>query len=59
MHNKDNLILVLTCLTMMKMMMIIGKDREPPQARLSLMRKSVTRGVNAEAYLLGALDTMP
>ena len=59
MHNKGNLILALTCLTMMKMMMTIGKDREPPQVRLSFIRKSVTRGANAEAYLLGASDTVP
>ena len=59
MHNKGNLILALTCLTMMKTMMTIGKDREPPQARPSLMRKSVTRDANAEACLPGAWDTMP
>ena len=36
MHNESNLILALTCLTMMKTIMTIGKDREPPQARPSL-----------------------
>ena len=50
MHNEGSLILALTRLTMMT----ISKDREHPQARLSLMRKSVTRGVNAEAHLLRA-----
>ena len=59
MHNEGNLILALAHLTMMKMTMTIGKDREPYQARLSLMRKSVTRGANAEAHPLGAWDTMP
>ena len=54
MHNEGNLILALTRLTMMKTMMTISKDREHPQARLSLVRKSVTRGANAEAYLLRA-----
>ena len=59
MHNKDNPVLALTRLTTMKTMMTIGKDQEPPQTRPSLMWKSVTRGVNAEAYLQGAWDTMP
>ena len=59
MHNESNLILTLTCLTMMKTMMTIGKDREPPKTRLSLMRKSATRGANVEAHLLRAWDTMP
>ena len=40
-------------------MTTIGKDREPPQARLSLIWKSITRGANAEAHLLRAWDTMP
>ena len=59
MHSEGNLNLALTRLTVMKTMMTIGKDREPPQAKLSLTRKSVTRGVNTEAYLLEAWDTMP
>ena len=59
MHNEGDLILTLTCPPMMKTMMTIGKDREPPQVRLSLMRKSITRGANAKAYLLRAWDMMP
>ena len=59
MHNESNLILTITRLTRMKMMMTIGKDREPSQARLSLMRKSATKGANAEAHLLRAWDMMP
>ena len=59
MHNEGNLILALTRLMIIKMMMTIGKDREPPQVRLSLMRKSITRGANAKAHLLGAWDMMP
>ena len=59
MHNEGNLILALTRLTMMKTMMTISKDQEHPQARLSLMRKSVTRGANAKSHILGAWDTKP
>ena len=59
MHNEDNLILALTCLTMMKTMMTIGRDREPFQVRHFPMKKSTTRGVNAKAHLLEAWDTMP
>ena len=59
MHNKGDLILALTCPPMMKATMTIGKDREPLKARLSLMKKSITRGVNVKAHLLGAWDTMP
>ena len=59
MHSERNLILALTRLTVMKTMMTIGKDREPPQAKLSLTRKSITRGANVEAHLLRAWDTMP
>ena len=59
MHNEGNLILALTCPLMMKAMMTIGKDREPLQVRLSLMKKSITRGVNVKAHLLGAWDMMP
>ena len=59
MHNEGNLILALTRLMTMKTMTTIGKDREPSQARLSLMWKSVTKGANIEAHLLGAWDTMP
>ena len=59
MHNEGNLILTLTHLTMMKTMMTIGKDQEPFQVRLSLMKKSITRGVNTEAHLLRAWDMMP
>ena len=58
MHNEGDLILTLTCPLMMKAMMTIGRDREPLQARPSLMKKSITRGANAEAHLLGAWDTM-
>ena len=59
MHNKGDLNLALTCPPMMKAMMTIGKDREPLKARLSLMKKSITRGINVKAHLLGAWDTMP
>ena len=59
MHNEGNLILILTCPPMMKVIMTIGIDREPLQARLSFMKRSITRGTNAEAHLLGAWDTMP
>ena len=59
MHNEDNPLLALTRFMTMKTMTTIGKDREPPQARLSLMWKSVARGANAEANLQGAWDIMP
>ena len=59
MHNEGGLILTLTFPPMMKVMMIIGRDKKPLQARHSLMKKSTTRGVNAEAHLLGAWDTTP
>ena len=59
MHNEGDFILALTCPPMMKAMMTIGKDREPLQARLSLMKKNIIRGVNAKTHLLGAWDTMP
>ena len=59
MHNEGGLILALTCHPVTKAMMIIGKDREPLQVRLSLMKKSITKGVNVKAYLLGAWDMMP
>ena len=42
-----------------KTMTTIGKGQGPPQARLSLMWKSVTKGTNAEAHLQGAWDTTP
>ena len=54
MHNKGDLILALTCHPETKVMTTMGKDGEPLQARLSLMKKSITRGVNAKARLLGA-----
>ena len=54
MHNEDDLILTLTCPLMMKVMMTIGRYRKPLQARPSLIKKSFTRGENAEAHLLGA-----
>ena len=59
MHNEGDLVLALTCPPMMKAMMTIGKDREPLQARPSLMKKSTTRVVNVKAHLLGAWETMP
>ena len=59
MHNKGVLILTLTCPPMMKAMMTIGRDQEPLQVRPSLMKKSITRGTNADAHLLGAWNTMP
>ena len=59
MHNEGDLILALTCSPMMKATMTIGKDQEPFQVRLSLMKKSITRGVNVKAHLLGDWDTMP
>ena len=58
-HNKDNPLLTLTRFSMMKTMTAIGKGQGPLQARLSLMRKNVTRGANAEAHLQGAWDTTP
>ena len=59
MHNEGDLFLTVTCPSTMKAMMTIGRDREPLQARPSLMKKSITRGANVEAHLLGAWDTMP
>ena len=59
MHNESDLILTLTYLPMMKAMITIGTDREPLQARPSLMKESITRGANTEAHLLGVWDTMP
>ena len=59
MHNEGDLILSLTCPPMMKAMMTIGRDREPLKARLSPMKKSITKGVNTEAHFLRAWDTMP
>ena len=41
-----------------KTMTTVGKGQGPLQARLSLMWKSITKGVNAEALLQGACDTM-
>ena len=41
-----------------KTMTTVGKGQGPPQARLSLMWKSITKGMNAEAHLQGACDTM-
>ena len=35
------------------------RSRTPPQARLSLIWKSVTKDANAEAHLQGAWDTTP
>ena len=54
MHNEGDLVLALTCPPMMKAMMTIGKDREPFQARPSLMKKGTTGGANVKAHLLGA-----
>ena len=59
MHNEIDLILTLTCSPMMKAMMTIGRDQEPLKARPSLMMKSITRGANAKAHLLGVWDMMP
>ena len=59
MHNEGDLILGLTYPLMMKVTMIIGKDRELPQVRPFLMKKSITRGISVKAYLLGAWETMP
>ena len=59
MHNEGDLILALTCHPVTKVMMTIGKDQEPLKARLSLMKKSITRGINAKSRLPGARDTMP
>ena len=39
-------------------MTTVGKGQGPLQARLSLMWKSITKSVNAEAHLQGACDTM-
>ena len=43
----------------MKLMTTIGKGQRPPQTRLSLTWKSVTKGANAEAHLQGAWDMTP
>ena len=59
MLNESDLILTLTYPLMMKAMMTIGRDQEPLQVRPSLMKKSITRGTNADAHFLGAWDTMP
>ena len=59
MLNEGDLILTLTYPLMMKAMMTIGRDREPLKAKPFLMKKSITRGANVEAYLLEAWDTMP
>ena len=48
-----------THFSMTKTMTTIGKGQGPPQERLSLMWKSVTKGTNAEAHLQGAWDTTP
>ena len=53
MNNEGDLILTLTCPPMMKAMTTIGRDREPLKARPSLMKKSITRGANTKAHLLG------
>ena len=59
MHNEGDLILGLTYPPMMKVTMIIGKDRELPQVRPFLTKKSTTRGVSVKTHLLGAWETMP
>ena len=51
--------LVRTHFSKTKMMTTISKGQGPLQARLYLMWKSVTKGVNAEAHLQGAWDTTP
>ena len=48
-----------THLSTTKMMTTIGKGPGPPQARLSLMWRNVTKAVNAGAHLQGAWDTTP
>ena len=53
MHNEGDLILTLTY----PPMTTIGRDREPLQARPSLMKRTI--GANAEAPILGVSDTMP
>ena len=58
MHNEGNLILALTCPSMMKAIMTIGKDRELLQARPSLMKKGTSGGANVKAHLLRAWGTM-
>ena len=59
MHNEGDLILGLTYPPMMKVTMTIGKDRELPQVRSFLMKKSTTGGISIKAHLLGAWETMP
>ena len=59
MHNEGDLILNLTYPPMMKVIMTIGRDREPLKVKLFLMKKSITKGADVEAHLLGAWDTMP
>ena len=53
-HNEDNPLLAQTHLSTMKTMMTIGKGLGPPQVRLSLMWRNVTKGANAKAHLQGA-----
>ena len=48
-----------THLSTTKMMTTTGKGPGPPQARLSLTRRNVTKGANTEAHLQGAWDTTP
>ena len=58
MHNEGDLILGFTY-PLMKVMMTIGKDRELPQVRPFLKKKSTTGGVSVKTHLLGAWETMP
>ena len=48
-----------THLSTTKTMTTIGKGPRPPQVRLSLMWRNVTKGANAEAHLQRAWDTTP
>ena len=48
-----------THLSTTKTMTTIGKGPRPPQARLSFMRRNLTKGTNIEAHLQRAWDTTP
>ena len=48
-----------THLSTTKMITTTGKGPGPPQARLSPMRRSVTKGISVEAHLQGAWGTTP
>ena len=59
MHSGNEPPPVLICPLMMKRMIIIGKDREPHQVRLSPTMKSTLINVDTRAHLVKALEMMP